>query len=111
MFRFLVFCALFFSCSNIWAEYYVYNFTADWCGYCQQMKPAWVSPDVKAKLKKFHGKDKYDFDWDDENLHKYYDYYGVTSIPTVIIVDQNGKVIKRKQYMSRHELLKFLEVK
>lgn len=108
--RYILLSLLCLFTSNAYADLYVYNFTAGWCPGCVTMKREWKTPQVKTKLKKFHAQDKYDFDWDDERLRKYYDYYGVTSIPTTIIVDETGKEIKRKQVMGQQELLEFLTV-
>jgi thioredoxin-related protein len=35
--------------------------------------------------------------------------YGVSAIPTILLVDGDGKVLKRGNYMSKDALLRFIE--
>lgn len=63
------------------------DFWAEWCNPCKMMNP------ILDEVVKEYNIDlvKYDADKDKEMLEK----YSITSIPTYIVVDDQGKEIKR----------------
>lgn len=98
-------------------DYYVYYFTAlSWCGPCKQMhSTVWPNPQIKAKLKLFKRGELIVFNDEerlDPDVEKFYRYFEVTSVPTIIIVDQKANVIKRAVGMqSVQQVLDLLEAK
>lgn len=98
-------------------DYYVYYFTAlSWCGPCIQMHAeVWPNPEVKKQLSYFKTGELKVFPEErvktDQDVRKFYERFKVTSLPTIIIVDGNGKEIKRTSgYKTVDQVKKFLEV-
>lgn len=63
----------------------VLDFTATWCGPCQQLKPLY-----KEAAKLYAGKAEFysiDVDANEELANQ----YGIEAMPTIIIIDANGK--------------------
>ena len=87
------------------SQYTILEFGAKWCDSCKKMKSSWRDSRVKNELKKYHRSGYIDID-------KYPNLavqFGVDSIPTVLIVDSNGRVLKRAiGYMSADQLYQFL---
>jgi thioredoxin 1 len=82
----------------------VYYFTASWCGPCRQVKP--IVKDINVE----YGREVFtiiDIDKDQNLSNK----YTVRSVPTFIIVDQDGKQLKRCiGSQTKQNLLNFLKV-
>lgn len=66
------------------------DFYADWCGPCIAMKP--VLEDVEKELSGKVEVKKIDVDKEPEEASK----FGVVSIPTFVIVDEEGKELDRR---------------
>lgn len=66
------------------------DFYADWCGPCIAMKP--VLEEVENSYKDKISVKKIDVDKNPEEASK----YGIISIPTFIILDENGKEVAKK---------------
>jgi protein disulfide-isomerase len=83
------------------------DFSATWCPPCQQMKrAAW--PD--ARVASLAG-GKYiplAMDVDTPGAKGPGERYGINTIPAVLIVDSNGKVLRQGAYMSADDLAAFL---
>jgi thioredoxin-related protein len=90
------------------SDYSVIVFSATWCGPCQRMKRnVWPKDRIKAQLQKYNGRKAWfqDSERDKDKFRK----YGVSVVPTIIIVDSKGKAVKRATgYMSVSELEKWL---
>jgi thiol:disulfide interchange protein len=66
-------------------------FTATWCPPCQQMKSeTWAKPDVKTALQAYVPV-KVDIDVDQASAQR----YEIDAVPTIILLDGDGKVAKR----------------
>jgi protein disulfide-isomerase len=83
------------------------DFSATWCPPCQQMKrAAW--PDARvANL----ASTKYiplAMDVDAAGAKAPAEQYGINTIPAVLVVDGDGKVIRQSSFMSADELVAFL---
>jgi len=83
------------------------DFSATWCGPCQEMKhSAWPDAKVEAAVKKDYIPVLLDVDRKDVEEHAA--RYKVEYIPAIFILDASGNVIKQGDFMSASELLKFL---
>lgn len=82
------------------------DFYADWCGYCKQLdEDTFVNQNVKEKFSQSYVLVKINVDQNPELASKYQVY----SLPTMIIMDSNGNVIKRQEgFVSAGELLNIL---
>lgn len=82
------------------------DFNADWCGYCKQLdEDTFVDQNVKQKFAQSYVLVKINVDQNPELASKYQVY----SLPTLIIMDSNGNVIKRQEgFVSAGELLNIL---
>ena len=82
------------------------DFYADWCGYCKQLdEDTFVNQNVKQKFAQSYVLVKINVDQNPELASKYQVY----SLPTLIIMDSNGNVIKRQEgFVSAGELLNIL---
>ena len=78
----------------------VVDFSAGWCQPCQMFKP-----EFQEAAKKLKGKAEFitiDVDAEQEFAKQ----YGIQSIPTVIVIDKNGKEVNRKMgYMDAEEVI------
>lgn len=63
----------------------VLDFYADWCGPCQMLKPVLAQVEAEHPEVRFEA---INIDEDPETAEK----YGVMSIPTLIVLDDDGKV-------------------
>lgn len=78
------------------------KFYADWCGPCQAMKPEY------EKVKKLYPHvEFYEVDWD-KNRRKAADF-GINGVPHVIKLTNKNKVKSHSGYMSRNDLVRFIE--
>lgn len=66
----------------------VYDFSATWCGPCQQFKPVF-----EAAAQHFKGITFQSVDIDENPTLA--DKYGVSSIPCVVIIDKQGNIISQ----------------
>ena len=83
-------------------EIKVFKFYADWCGPCQAMKPEY------EKVKKLYPHVKfYEVDFD-KNREKAVQF-GIESVPFVIRLKNRQQVKKNLGYMSRNDLVRFIE--
>lgn len=81
----------------------LYKFYAEWCQPCKMLSK--VIEDAKDKITT----EVVSFDIDQEMMTAI--NYGVRGVPTMVLVDDDGKEIKRQSgYMNEQQLLKFLEV-
>lgn len=83
------------------------RFTAQWCPPCQVMdRSVFPNPDVKQALSERVIPVILDID-QDQNADLAW-RYRVQGIPTMILIDANGKVLNRAGFMSAEGLLEFL---
>lgn len=83
------------------------RFTANWCGPCRVMDArVWPDQSVQAELA-----DKFIIvkrDIDEEQSIAIAQKYGVRGVPTILLLDSNGKEIARSGFMSSPETVRFL---
>ena len=81
----------------------LYKFYAEWCAPCKMLSK--VIDEAKDKI----NVDIVEFDIDAEMMTAI--NYGVRSVPTMVLVDENDKEIKRMNgYVNEEKLLDFLKV-
>ena len=82
----------------------IIDFYADWCGPCKQMAPAVY--EAGETFKDFLTIEKLNIDIDIEITEK----YKVRAVPTLIILDKNGKEVARKiGAMPKYKLYEWIE--
>ncbi|MDD3985260.1 MAG: thioredoxin domain-containing protein [Methanobacterium sp.] len=81
----------------------------DWCGFCKEMdETTFSNPQVKAELKKNYIIIKINGDFNKKLSEK----YKIEGYPTLIVLNSNGKVIKKYTgYQVPKEFLKWLTKK
>lgn len=84
------------------------DFSASWCPPCIAMKHD-VCPEPEVEKAVADGYVPVLLDADDAGSAEVAARYGVRGIPAVLVVDQNGKVLRRESYMSRSRAIEFLE--
>ena len=83
------------------------DFTADWCPPCQVMKhEVWPDPEVGRAIEQ--GYIPVLIDVDDAAQAGVVQRYAVEAIPTILIVDGRGGILRRATFLSRDGLLRFL---
>ena len=83
----------------------VYKFYAEWCQPCKMLSK--VIDDAKEKIDP--SVEFVELDIDAEMMTAI--NYNVRGVPTMVIVDENNKEIKRQSgYMNEEKLLEFLKV-
>ncbi len=100
--------------SKLGYEYKLYFFTADWCSYCKKMKRDTWSSDKVIKELEARGVKIYTFDRDDNSDKKFFDYYGVNLMPTILIFkdgELRNPIAKNEGYVGPDRLIKILEEK
>lgn len=84
------------------------DFTASWCPPCQVMKhEVWPDGQVASAVNERYVPVLVDVD-NPENA-KVAERYGIRSIPTLVIVDAEGRVIREGAFMSASDMLDFLK--
>ena len=83
------------------------RFTADWCAPCKVMERS-VFPDPKVKQTLTDRVIPVKLDIDDERNEELAWRYKTTAVPTLLLIDVDGKVLDRGGFMSAKELVKFL---
>ena len=74
-------------------------FTAEWCGPCQSMKgTTWADRDVESALRAFVPV-KIDIDGQPNLAHQ----YAIESVPTFVVLDGEGRVLKSTSGAMRSE--------
>lgn len=80
----------------------VIKFYADWCGPCQAMKPEY------EKVRKLYPHVQfYEVDWDKNRAKA--EQFGIESVPFVLRLKNRKEVKKNLGYMSRNDLVRFIE--
>lgn len=83
------------------------DFTAGWCPPCQVMlHDVWPDERVRQAVEK-HAIPLM-IDVDDSATHSLQVRYGIDSIPTILLVDGEGRVLKNGAFMSSRGLIDFL---
>jgi thiol:disulfide interchange protein len=83
------------------------DFTADWCPPCQVMKhDVWPDDAVRHAIEEGYIPVLIDTDRTQNRIIS--QRYNVRSIPTIIVVDAQGQVIRQGGFMSRSAMVDFL---
>jgi thiol:disulfide interchange protein len=86
------------------------DFSATWCPPCQQMKRAsW--PDARVADLAATKYIPLALDADSAGAKAPGERYGIDTIPAILIVDSDGKVIRQSGYMNADDLVAFLNQK
>lgn len=81
------------------------DFSAEWCPDCQVMKhDVWTDVQVGRDVERLFVPLAVDVDQNRGVAEQ----YGISSIPTILILDATGKVRHQAGFMSRQELIDFL---
>jgi protein disulfide-isomerase len=83
------------------------DFTASWCPPCKVMKHE-VWPDAQVAKAANDGYVPLLVDVDDPRNAAVAERYGIRGIPTVLVLDGKGKVLRTGAYMSKDDMLGFL---
>lgn len=70
----------------------VIKFSATWCGPCKVYAPFF---DKVAEMEEFNGITFEKIDVEDEGARELCEKYKITSVPTTIILDDDGNVIRK----------------
>lgn len=82
------------------------DFHASWCPPCIAMKhDVWPDPEVGRQLTARYVPLSIDVDEDPRTASR----YNVRGIPTILVLDANGSVLREASFMSRGGILKFLD--
>jgi protein disulfide-isomerase len=84
------------------------DFTASWCPPCKVMKHE-VWPDAAVASAANDGYVPLLVDVDDPQNAEVARRYGIRGIPTVLVLDASGKVLRSGSYMSKGDMLDFLK--
>ncbi len=80
----------------------VFKFYADWCPPCQAMKPEYEKMKTLYPHVQF-----YEVDWDKNRAKA--EKFGINGIPHVIKLTNSSGVKRQSGYMSRNDLVRFIE--
>ena len=89
-------------------EKHVLIFSAEWCSPCKQMK-ANVLPDVHVKKRLSEYSSVQYINVDAPEGRHFSMLYKISTVPTILIVDEKGSPFKRGSFMSTPMFLEFLE--
>lgn len=82
------------------------DFSAEWCPPCQEMKrSAWPDPRVEQTAKSDFIPVLLDVDVAQSEARQ----YGIQTIPQILVLSAEGKVLRRADFLSNDELLSFLK--
>ena len=84
------------------------DFTASWCPPCKVMKQE-VWPDAHVARAAKDGYVPLLVDVDDPQNAAVAERYAIRGIPTVLVLDAEGKVLRTGAYMSKYDMLDFLK--
>ena len=91
------------------SDLYIMFFTSKSCIHCKRMKPHWNSDQVKAEVKNYHNSMVYEI-WYENDPRGFFKSYNIDSLPTTMVVDKNGKVMRKaKGYLTEKALDDFLD--
>lgn len=74
------------------AKIIINKFSASWCGPCQVMKKTFRKVMKTEEFKDFEFRE---LDVDDDNVSDLIDKFGIRSVPTIVICDENNEQIGR----------------
>lgn len=78
---------------------------APWCSSCDKYEETLSDPDVKKKIDENYNFHKLNIDWNSDIVKKYAEN-GQLLVPTTIILDKDGNIVKRYEgYMDPDQLL------
>lgn len=81
----------------------VYHMGADWCGPCVKLKDeTWSNADLK-KFMSDKGVELYEFDNENPEHQKFFEYYEISSLPTIIILKPDDLNNPRKSVIGFHD--------
>ena len=93
-------------------KYHVYHLGATWCPPCEKMKNiTWKDAEVLKLIEERHG-ELHLYDMDNPDHKKFFDYYKVGLVPTIIIVkssDLETPVYRISGYVSPERMKTILE--
>jgi len=89
-------------------EKHILIFSAQWCAPCRQMAAhVWSNATVKSQLSKYTSVQHVDVE---DNTGKQLSMvYRVSGVPTIIIAAEDGKPLKRGNFMSVNQIMEFLK--
>ena len=94
------------------SKYHVYHLGATWCPPCQRMKKeTWEDSDVLKLIEEKQG-ELHLYDMDNPNHKKFFDYYKVGLVPTIIIVksdDLENPVYRSSGFIGPDKMQQILE--
>lgn len=81
------------------------NLGATWCPWCRFMKhDVWPNPEVGAAVRAGFIPVDVDIDRDPATASR----YEVDSVPTLLVLDQDGRVVRRSGFLDAGDLVTFL---
>ena len=88
-------------------EKHILIFSARWCAPCKQMAAhVWSNESVKSQISKYTSVQRLDIE--DSTGSQLAMIYGISGVPTVIVVDKDGKQLKRGNFMNVPQITEFL---
>lgn len=86
------------------------DFSATWCPTCQEMKrSSW--PDQRVNHLATTAYIPLNLDVDAASSKAATQRYAIDTLPAILVVDSDGKVLRQTSYMNAEELTKFLSAK